>query len=261
MTMVLTGLNIDDKAAWALEELFGILGGRDRFDDVDVQLLRYDKPDPASVVEATAHLRVTVKDADKAKVDRAFSNAVIELAVAGYPGFHTTTPPASASEFGVYWPTLVPASVVVHSVVHHDGVREVIAHATDTAQPAPVPVAVSAPAVDFGPTTRRPLGEVLAARSGDKGGNANVGVWTDTPERWDWLRHHLSVDRFRTLVGEAAGLQVRRYEFPNLKALNFVIVGFLGEGVASCTKTDPQAKGLGEYLRALYTDIPDKLVS
>jgi acyclic terpene utilization AtuA family protein len=261
MTMVLTGLNIDDKAAWALEELFDILGGRDRFDDVDVQLLRYDKPDPASVVEATAHLRVTVKDADKATVDRAFSNAVIELAVAGYPGFHTTTPPASANEFGVYWPTLVPATAVVHTVVHHDGAREVIPHATDIAQPAPAPPAVTAPAVDFGPTARRPLGEVLAARSGDKGGNANVGVWTDTPERWDWLRHHLSVDRFRTLVGEAAGLQVRRYEFPNLKALNFVIVGFLGEGVASCTKTDPQAKGLGEYLRALYTDIPDKLVS
>ncbi|MGH7291136.1 MAG: AtuA-related protein, partial [Myxococcota bacterium] len=243
-----------------LEELFGILGGQDRFDDVDVQLLRYDKPDPASVVEATAHLRVTVKDRDKAKVDRAFSNAVIELAVAGYPGFHTTTPPASANEFGVYWPTLVPAAAVVHSVVHHDGEREVIPHGADTADPAPVPPAVTTPSVDFGPTTRRPLGEVLAARSGDKGGNANVGLWTDTPERWDWLRHHLSVDRFRALVGETAGLEVRRYEFPNLKALNFVIVGFLGEGVASCTKTDPQAKGLGEYVRALHTDIPDKLV-
>ena len=37
--------------------------------------------------------------------------------------------------------------------------------------------------------------------------------------------------------------------------------GFLGEGVASCTKTDPQAKALGEYLRATHTEIPDKLVS
>ena len=261
MTMVLTGLNIEDKAAWALEELFGILGGRDRFDDVDVQLMRYDKPDPASVVEATAHLRVTVKDRDRTTVDRAFSNAVVELAVAGYPGFHTTTPPASASEFGVYWPTLISANAVEHTVVHHDGHREVIPCCADTAEPAPVPPTVNAASVDFGPTTRRPLGEVIAARSGDKGGNANVGLWTDTPERWDWLRHHLSVDRFHALVGEAAGLEVRRYEFPNLKALNFVIVGFLGEGVASCTKTDPQAKGLGEYVRALYTDIPDKLVS
>jgi hypothetical protein len=260
MTMVLTGLNIEEKAAWAIDELFDILGGRERFDDVDVQLLRYDKPDPASLVDATAHLRITVKDRDRAKVDRAFSNSVVELAVAGYPGFHTTTPPGSASEFGVYWPTLVPADAVQHTVIHHDGEREVIPHSAYTTDPSTLPPAVSAPPMDYGPTSRRPLGDVVAARSGDKGGNANVGVWTDSPERWDWLRHHLTVDRFRALVNETTGLAVHRHEFPNLKALNFVIVGFLGEGVASCTKTDPQAKGLGEYVRALHTDIPDKLV-
>ena len=260
MTLVLTGLNIEDKAAWAIDELFGILGGREQFDDADVQLLRYDKPDPASLVDATAHLRITVKDRDRAKVDRAFSNSVIELAVAGYPGFHTTTPPGSASEFGVYWPTLVPAAAVEHTVIHHDGDREVIPHSAHAIGPSPLPAALATPDVDYGPTTRRPLGDVVSARSGDKGGNANVGLWTDSPERWDWLRHHLTIDRFRALVKEAAGLAVHRYEFPNLNALNFVIVGYLGEGVASCTKTDPQAKGLGEYVRALHTDIPDKLV-
>jgi Acyclic terpene utilisation family protein AtuA len=262
MTMVLTGLNIEDKAAWAVEELFAILGGQDSFDAVDVQLLRYDKPDPASLVDATAHLRVTVKDRNRTKVDRAFSNAVIELAVAGYPGFHTTTPPTSASEFGVYWPTLVPADAVTHIVVHADGTAETIPHSAEVADLSDaVPEPSQSVAADFGPTRRRPLGSVVAARSGDKGGNANVGLWTDTDERWDWLRSHLSIERFSQLVPEAAGLPVRRYEFPNLKALNFVIVGFLGEGVASCTKTDPQAKGLGEYLRALHTDIPEKLVS
>ena len=262
MTMVLTGLNIEDKAAWAVEELFAILGGQDSFDAVDVQLLRYDKPDPASLVDATAHLRVTVKDRNRTKVDRAFSNAVIELAVAGYPGFHTTTPPTSASEFGVYWPTLVPADAVTHIVVHADGTAETIPHSAEVADLSDaVPEPSQSVAPDFGPTRRRPLGSVVAARSGDKGGNANVGLWTDTDERWDWLRSHLSIERFSQLVPEAAGLPVRRYEFPNLKALNFVIVGFLGEGVASCTKTDPQAKGLGEYLRALHTDIPEKLVS
>ena len=102
---------------------------------------------------------------------------------------------------------------------------------------------------------------MVAARSGDKGGNANVGVWTDTPQRWEWLRSHLTVERFHDLIPEADGLQVRRYEFPNLKALNFVIVGYLGQGVAACTKTDPQAKGLGEYLRAMHTEIPDRLVT
>ena len=265
MTMVLTGLNIEDKAAWAVEELFDILGGQGTFDDVDVQLLRYDKADPTALVDATAHLRVTVKDRERTKVDRAFSNAVIELAVAGYPGFHTTTPPSSASEFGIFWPTLVPADAVTHTVVRADGTRETIPHSAEVAepphaQPEQQDGSVSA-TVDLGPTTGRPLGSVVAARSGDKGGNANVGLWTDTTERWDWLRSHLTVDRFAQLVPEAAGLSVRRHEFPNLKALNFVIVGFLGDGVASCTKTDPQAKALGEYIRALHTDIPEQLVS
>jgi hypothetical protein len=261
MTMVLTGLDIDEKAAWATDELFDILGGRGAFDDVDIQLLRYDKPDPANFSESTAHLRVTVKDADRTKVDRAFSNAVLELAVAGYPGFHTTTPPASASEFGVYWPTLVPAAKIEQVVVHADGSRELIAHTAVTAETVrPEPTRQAGP-IDLGPTSRRPLGTVVAARSGDKGGNANVGVWTDTAERWDWLRSYLSIEKFKELVPEAAGLAVRRYEFANLKAINFVAVGFLGDGVASCTRTDPQAKGLGEYLRATHTDIPDKLVS
>ena len=261
MTMVLTGLNIADKADWAISELFELLGGQDTFDEVDIQLLRYDKPDPTCLVDATAHLRITVKDRDRAKVDRAFSNSVVELAVAGYPGFHTTTPPASATEFGVYWPTLVPASAVEHVVVHADGTRERIPHSAETSFRATAPNDTPQTPVDFGPTSRRPLGDIVAARSGDKGGNANVGVWTDTDERWDWLRTHLTVERFHQLVPESAGLTVRRYEFANLKALNFVIVGYLGQGVASCTKTDPQAKGLGEYVRCLHTDIPDKLVN
>lgn len=260
MTMAITGLDIEEKAAWATAQLLEILGGPDRFDDLDIQLLRYDKVDPAGMDEATAHLRVTVKDRDRAKVDRAFSNAVVELYVAGYAGFYTTTPPSSAAEFGVYWPTLVPADMVEHTVVHADGSRELINRpdvVPESAPPCPGPVGTM---LDFGPVTRRPLGSVVAARSGDKGGNANVGIWTDTDERWEWLRSHMTAQRFGDLVPESAGLTIRRFEFPNLRALNFVIVGFLGEGVASCTRPDAQAKSLGEYVRALHTDIPDKLV-
>lgn len=265
MTMALTGLDIEEKAAWAVDELMTILGGRDRFDSVDVQLLRYDTDDPANMAQATAHLRVTVKDRDRGKVDRAFSNAVIELYVAGYAGFYTTTPPTSASEFGVYWPTVVPASEVSHTVVHADGTRESIAHAAEVADTAVSSVGVAGASepptpADFGPTARRPLGTVVAARSGDKGGNANVGVWTDTDERWEWLRTHLTAEMFVELMPEATGFTVRRYEFANLRALNFVVVGFLGDGVASCTRPDAQAKSLGEYLRAINTEIPDKLV-
>lgn len=264
MTLVLTGLDIEEKARWATDSLFALLGGRERFDAVDVDLVRYDRPDPFWMADAAAHLRFTVKSTDRARVDRAFSGAVTELALANVAGFHTTTPPSSASEFGVYWPTIVPAELVDHTVVHPDGRRESIPHsaiADDTVVDArfdrdtPTTEATAVP----GPTTRRPLGDVMAARSGDKGGNANIGVWTDTDTRWEWLRDTLTVERFRAQVADAAGFEIRRYAYPNLKALNFVVVGWLGEGVASCTRTDAQAKSFGEFLRATTFDIPDAL--
>ncbi|SNT47554.1 acyclic terpene utilization AtuA family protein [Rhodococcoides kyotonense] len=261
MTMVLTGLDIEEKAAWAIDELFEILGGRKSFDDSDVQLLRFDSSDPATAAQASAHLRVTVKDRDRAKVDRAFSGAVLELALGGYAGFHTTTPPSSATEFGIYWPTLVPTTEVKHVVVHQDGSRDIVPHTpgVSNARTESADDTVDT-TTELRPATRRPIGHVVAARSGDKGGKANVGVWTDSDERWSWLRGHLTVERFVELVPEATGLTVRRHEFANLRALNFVIDGFLGDGVASSTRPDAQAKGLGEYLRARHTDVPDALV-
>ena len=101
-----------------------------------------------------------------------------------------------------------------------------------------------------------PLGRVCGARSGDKGGNANVGLWAQTDEAWDWLSEAITVDRLRELVPEAAGLVIRRYELPNLRALNFVLEGLLGEGVASSVRFDAQAKGLGEYVRSRLVDVP-----
>ncbi len=260
MTLVLTGLDIEAKAAWAEEELFAVLGGREQFAATDVRLLRFDHPDAATNPEATAHLRVTVKDADPKKVGRRFSAAVNELALGGYAGFHTTTTPSSESAYGVYWPTLVPVDVLTHTVTHADGSSAVVAPTPtgprrDDAPAAPLPGLD--PAV---PTTQAPLGAVCASRSGDKGGNANVGVWTRDDAGFAWLREYLTVERFRELVPEATDLVVRRYELANLRALNFVIVGLLGEGVASSTRPDPQAKGLGEFLRSRVVDVPTTLL-
>ncbi len=96
----------------------------------------------------------------------------------------------------------------------------------------------------------QPLGRWFGARSGDKGGNANVGIWARDDAGYAWLAANLTAERVRELLPEARELEVRRYELPNLRALNFVLVGYLGEGVASSTSFDPQAKGLGEYLRS-----------
>ncbi|HEX5294499.1 MAG TPA: acyclic terpene utilization AtuA family protein [Streptosporangiaceae bacterium] len=265
MTLVLTGLDIEAKAAWAQEELFAVLGGRDQFAEVDVRLLRFDRPDAPTSEQATAHLRITVKDPDPRKVGRRFSNATMELALGGYAGFHTTTPPTPESAYGVYWPALVPATAVRPVVVFPDGTSAAV-------EPAPAgpsgPVhdepaddkRASGPADEDGETVAAPLGRVCGARSGDKGGNANVGIWARDPAAYPWLRAYLTADRLRALLPEAAGLPIRRFELPNLAALNFVIAGLLGDGVAASTRPDPQAKGLGEYLRSRSADIPARLL-
>jgi hypothetical protein len=274
MTLVLTGLDVEARAAYAEQLLFEVLGGRDRFAEVDVRLLRFDHPDSPSNPEATAHLRVTVKDPDPRKVGRAFSNAAMELALGGYAGFHTTTPPTPETAYGVYWPALIPRNLVEQVVVLPDGTSRTIPHtpARSISHPPPTESGLSAhrvgtpstppsaPPTDLGPTERLPLGRICAARSGDKGGNANVGLWTRTAEEYAWLRGHLTVEKLRELLPEAEELPVRRYELANLNALNFVVAGLLGEGVASSTRPDPQAKGLGEYLRSRHTDIPRALL-
>jgi Acyclic terpene utilisation family protein AtuA len=263
MSFVLTGLDVEAKAAMVEAALFERLGGRERFQAAESRLVGRPVPDPASNEEAVAELRVTVKDPDPAKVGRAFSNAAIELALASYPGCYTTTPPGDATPYGVYWPALVAADVVEQVVVLDDGGRLPVKPPTGRS-PGPPPTPPSPPSraatPPGGPTVRAPLGRAFGARSGDKGGNANVGVWARGPQGYAFLASFLTVERFRELLAEARGLEVRRHELPNLLAVNFVVVGLLGEGVSSSTRIDPQAKGLGEWLRARVVDLPAALI-
>jgi hypothetical protein len=263
MTLVLTGLDIEAKAAWAEELLFGLLGGRAAFAETDVRLLRFDRPDAPTNEQATAHLRITVKDPDPAKVGRRFSDATMALALGGYAGFHATSPPTSESAYGVYWPALVPADVVEQVVHLPDGSVRSVPH---TRSGPALPIAPPAPgsAAPAGDVRLAPLGAVVGARSGDKGGNANIGLWV-RPELGDagyaWLVAEVTPDRIRQLLPEAAPLDVRVHAMPNLRAVNVVIVGLLGEGVASTTRPDPQAKGLGEYLRSRLVSVPVALLA
>ncbi|MGH9116272.1 MAG: acyclic terpene utilization AtuA family protein, partial [Acidimicrobiales bacterium] len=261
-TLYLTGLDIDEKAALVERSLWSqVPGGRDAFDSVDVALERTDKADPTTNEEAVAHLRITVRDADERKVGRAFSAKVTELALACYPGLFGGGLTAGAQAFGVYWPALVPSSLVWQEVVV-DGKRTVV-----ESVPAPEPAVVAdvracavRPFEGAGPVVRAPLGRLVGARSGDKGGNANLGVWARSDAAFGWLAGFLTVDRLRELLPETAPLTVRRHDLPNLRALNFVVVGLLGEGVAASTRLDGQAKSLGEWLRAREVDIPKELL-
>jgi len=260
MTFVLTGLDIEAKAEVARRQLFEPLGGESAFEHVDVQLLRTDRPDAPTNAEAIAQLRVTVKDRDARKVGRAFSNKFIELALASYPGFFTTSPPEAETTYGVFWPALVSAEVVTQTVVFEDGRRlEVVEPPRRPPQEEKAHDGRPEPA-DFGPTRRLPLGTVFGARSGDKGGNANVGVWARSEDGYRWLDAFLTVDRLGELMPEITRREVHRYRLPNIRSLNFIVLGLLGEGVASSTRIDPQAKGLGEYLRSRVVELPEALL-
>src|SRR4051794_23432258 len=265
MTLVLTGLDVEAKAAWAEELLFGQLGGRGSFAETDVRLLRFDVPDAPTNEQATAHLRITVKDGDPAKVGRRFSDALTSLALGGYAGFSATTPPTPETAYGVYWPALVPADAVRHAVRLPGGTVQEIPHtAPDGSALSSVRAPDGSALSDVrwsGETRRVPLGTVAGARSGDKGGNANVGFWVGSDDAYAWLAAELTPARIRQLLTEAAELDVRVFALPNLRAVNVVVVGLLSEGVAASTRPDPQAKGLGEYLRSRLVDVPVELLS
>lgn len=257
-TFVLTGLEIEHKAELVERALWKALGGREGFAETDVRLIRTDRPDAETNDQASAWLRVTVKDPDEAKVGKAFSRAAVELALSHYPGFHLTAPPSGAVPYAVYWPTTIPADAATHLAIidgESRSIEPVVGSEPHELLPEPL---VDPP--DDGPTVTAPLGRVAGARSGDKGGNANVGLWVRTDQAFNWLVHRIDIDCLRRLVPEASNLDIDRYVFPNLRAVNFVIHGLLGEGVSSSTRSDPQAKSLGEWIRSRHVEIPAGLL-
>ncbi|MFC8044116.1 acyclic terpene utilization AtuA family protein [Nocardia sp. NPDC057353] len=258
MTFVLTGLDIEAKAELTRRQLESWLPTRPA--ELEWSLARLDRPDADTEERGSALLRCVVRDPDPNKVGRAFSAVAVELALASYPGFTLTSPPGNGAPYGVFTPGYVPADAVRHTAVLPDGavVRIGAPRATrdllEVAEPAlPEPLTP-------GDTKTLPLGTIALARSGDKGGNANVGVWVRTEEQWRWLAHTLTVDALRTLLPETAELPITRTVLPNLRALNFVVHGLLGKGVAYQARFDPQAKGLGEWLRSRHVEIPTELL-
>ncbi|WP_025617400.1 acyclic terpene utilization AtuA family protein [Salinispora cortesiana] len=268
MTFVLCGLDIPAKAALVRGQLAETVGK----EGLEFVLARTDHPDASETEPASALLHVHLRDGDKARAGRAFSAAAVELALASYPGCTLTTPPGDATPYGVFTADTVAQDAVEHVAVLPDGTRVPISPPPRT-QPAPVGTLVSsagrtadpagAPVSGPGraayPTRRRPLGELVGARSGDKGGDANLGVWARTDATWAWLRGWLTVARLAELLPETAPLTVQRYELPDLRAVNFMIRGLLGAGVAATTRFDPQAKALGELLRSRVVEVPAEL--
>ncbi|MFZ3471113.1 acyclic terpene utilization AtuA family protein [Streptomyces sp. 4.24] len=268
VVFVLTGLDIEEKAALVRAQLAPLLAP---VASAAWTLSRTDHEDAGTEETASALLRLVVRDPSPDRVGRPLTSAAIELALGSYPGFHVTAPPGPAQPYGVFESAAVAAAEVPHTAVLPDGTRVhpappaseargPAAGAPEGQRPPTPQAATPRPPAPAGPTRRVPLGRLVGARSGDKGGDANVGVWAESAPAWEWLRDTLTVDAFRRLLPETAPLDVTRAELPHLRSLNFTVTGVLGDGVASGHRFDPQAKALGEWLRSRHVDIPVALL-
>jgi hypothetical protein len=262
MTLVLTGAHAPEKAAMAEAAVWAAVpGGRDQYAETAAAL----SGDRSG--EGLAYLRLAVRGEDEGAVGRAFSSALVETSLATYPGAFSSTPPSGAQEVARYWPTTVGVDRVPAVVTLEGRPVEVAPW-----RPSPPPTTVAAP--DVGPGAagalagadhdggvRVPLGVLVGARSGDKGGNANIGLWADTDEVAAWLLGSFDAAALRAVLPEADGLAVTCHPLANLRAVNFVVVGLLGWGVAANLRLDTQAKGLGELVRSRAVTVPAALVA
>ena len=261
MDLVLTGLDIEAKAKTITDTLFHSVGGKDQFDEVSVNLYRTDKKNPDSNEEAMATLSISVKSKNPDLVGRLFSAKIIELSLANYPGFFSAGTGKKPGPVISYWPALID-SKHIKEYVHVDGKTLEIEPTSQLQfeenyyQKQPISIE---PALQ-GEMDEISFGRLFGARSGDKGGCANIGVWAKTDLAFSFLYDFLSVEKLKELMPDLNKFSIDRYELPNINSLNFYIHGILEDGVSSNNRMDGQAKSLGEYLRAKTISVPKIII-
>ena len=261
MDLVLTGLDIEAKAKTITDTLFHSVGGKDQFDEVSVNLYRTDKKNPDSNEEAMATLSISVKSKNPDLVGRLFSAKIIELSLANYPGFFSAGTGKKPGPVISYWPALID-SKHIKEYVHVDGKTLEIEPTSQLQfeenyyQKQPISIE---PALQ-GEMDEIAFGRLFGARSGDKGGCANIGVWAKTDLAFSFLYNFLSVEKIKELMPDLNKYSIDRYELPNINSLNFYIHGILEDGVSSNNRMDGQAKSLGEYLRAKTISVPKIII-
>ena len=261
MEIILTGLDIEDKAKVFTDALFNSVGGKKQFDEVSIQLHRTDKENPNSNEEAMASLLVSVKSKDQNLVGRLFSAKIIELALANIPGFFAQGGVKSSGPVIIYWPALVNSKHIKEKV-HIDGEEiEVI----PTSQLELEEIYYQKEPIKIKKIKKEDekeiyFGEIYGTRSGDKGGCANLGVWAKNANSFAFLYDFLTVKKLKELLPDLNQYKIERFELANINSLNFYIHDILQDGVSSNDKKDGQAKSLGEYLRAKKVKVPQSII-
>lgn len=262
MAFSIAGLDLKEKADIFTETFLHIVGGKDAFDKIDIQFFETQNMDPTANEEAFARLRISVADANPKKAGKFFTSSLIELALCSIPGFCIETQLGPAQPRIVNFPAIIDKKYLEQSV-DIDGEKIILKEVTYDGKP--IQLKKKTPIYNFSfeneETIKTYLGRLFATRSGDKGGNANLGIWSKTPEGYTFLKQFLTVEKLKELLPDTAAFEIKRFDYPNLLGMNFYLIGFLGDGIAASTKVDGQAKSLGEYLRAKVIEVPRRLLT
>lgn len=261
MEIVLTGLDIEEKAKVFTDALFNSVGGKDQFDEVSIQLHRTDKENPSTNEEAMASLLVSVKSKDQNLVGRLFSAKIIELALANIPGFFAQGGVKASGPVIVYWPALLDSKHIKERVyINGDEIEVLPTSQLELEEIYYQKEPINIENIEIKNEQAIYFGDIFGTRSGDKGGCANLGVWAKNKNAFAFLYDFLSEEKLKELLPDLKDFKIDRYELPNINSLNFYIHDILQDGVSSNDRKDSQAKSLGEYLRAKKIKVPQSII-
>ena len=196
MTFVLTGLNqAGEGSVGRSRRCSPASAANDQFDEVDVRFVA--APSDAAGQEASSgRLHVTVKSADERLVGRAFSSAASSWRWPTIRASSCRRLPPTRSRSASTGPPSCRTRRSTRSSCLTDGSRIAVERSSVVADSSPPDAGPrsSATPQPVGPSAGEPLGQYFGARSGDKGGNANVGVWAIDGAGYAWLAEHLSAE-------------------------------------------------------------------
>ncbi|KAJ9501708.1 hypothetical protein H2202_002670 [Exophiala xenobiotica] len=240
------------------------------FDVLEFQTIGSPRPNPRRMFESTTYSRIF------AQAKRPEPLSALKLILADDTqqkpsGLHWAQDMRTADPktFYVYYPCIMPQDEIEEAahILDRDGNVQTF-HVTrpskyeDLEERESYDPVNPTPLESFGETVTMPLGNIVIGRSGDKGPNVNIGLFTDRAEIWEWFRSFLTIDRMKRLIGRdwEDEYRIERVEFPTIFAVHFVIYGILGRGVSSSTLLDNRGKGFTDYIRAKHVDVPKQFL-
>ncbi|KAH8427160.1 acyclic terpene utilization AtuA family protein [Aspergillus melleus] len=272
----LVGLDIDEKARMLEDQIRRLLAPQSsKFTELKFSTLGSVPDDPGSQNSATVTFRVVVQARDAEDIaPHNFLRRITDNIMQGYPGatFHLDLRQGFPKPVYEYYVSLLPQTDVKHRV-HLPWSNQILdipppplTKEYPPRQPSqPITSLPATRSLDFGPTTRRPLGWIVHARSGDKGPDANCGFWVRHSDEYLWLRTLLTTSKVRELLGDEYNanpqLEIDRFELPNLQAVHFLFRNLLDRGVGITTTVDFLGKNVAEYLRARWVDLPVRFLN